>query len=90
MENSVSASQYPQERAEEINTKLHETANKPPWSWRCLSRKAARVIGVKVADLSPARLAMMAVGLQAGETRSLNWLREKKNFKGNYFYNFTG
>lgn len=85
MENSVSAPQYPQERAEQIKTKLQEKANKPRWKRRCLSRKAAREFGVKTRGLSLVRLAMMAVGLQAGETRSLSWWRKKKNFKGNYF-----
>ncbi len=88
MENSVSALQYPQERAEQIKTKLHEKANKPRWTRRCLSRKAARVLGVESRGFSCVRLAMMAVGLQAGEHRV--WTGGgKKNFKGNYFYNFA-
>lgn len=57
MENSVSAAQYPQESAEQINTKLQEKA---PEKRRCLCRKAARVLGVKGRRSSPVRRAMMA------------------------------
>lgn len=78
IENSVSASQYPQESAEQIKARLHDNANKPPWTWRCLSRKVARALAVKAADLSPVRIAMTAVGPQAGETPSLSWWRQTK------------
>lgn len=84
MENSVSAPQYPQERAAHIRTKLRaKKAEKPPRTRRCVSPRAARVFGVKGGGLSPGRLAMMAVGLQAGGTRSLSWWRkgEKKKKK---------
>lgn len=78
MENSLSAPQYPQERAEHSRTKLQEKANKPRWNRVSLTRKAARLLGVKSRGFSPVRLAMMAVRLQAGETRSLNWRRKEK------------
>lgn len=78
MENSLSAPQYPQERAEHSRTKLQEKANKPRRNRVSLTRKAARLLGVKSRGFSPVRLAMMAVRLQAGETRSLNWRRKEK------------
>ena len=79
MENSVSAPQYPQESAAHIRTKLRaKKAEKPPRTRPCVSPRAARVFGVKGGGLSPGRLAMMAVGLQAGGTRSLSWWRKGK------------
>jgi len=63
MENSVSAPQYPQKRAEQTSARLQEKANNPPppWNRRCLSQRAARVFGVEPRGESPVRLAMMAV-----------------------------
>lgn len=78
MENSVSAPQYPQERAEQIKTKLHEKANKPLLNRRCLCRKAARVFGVKATDLPAVRLAMMAVGPAGWRNTESELVAEKK------------
>lgn len=63
MENSVSAPQYPLERAKQINTKLREKAMKPPREPMCLSRKAARAFGLKNRGFSADRLAMMVEGV---------------------------
>lgn len=89
MENSVSALQYPQERAEQSKKKLHEKAHKPAWNRRCLSRKAARVHGVKSRGFSCVRLAMMAVGLQAGEHTVWTGGGKKKTSRETTFYNFA-
>lgn len=63
MENSVSAPQYPLERAKQINTKLREKAMKPPREPMCLSRKAARAFSLKNRGFSADRLAMMVEGV---------------------------
>lgn len=70
MENSVSASQYPQERHEQINTKLQQTANNPRGAPSSGSRTAARGVGLKPGDVSVVRRAMMAEGLQPGRAPS--------------------
>lgn len=100
MENSLSASQYPQKRAEShTRAKVQERAGEPPRDRASLSRKAARPLGVKRGALSAVRLAMMAGGSAGWRgTRSLEQEAErrgeeeggrKKNFKENNFYNFA-
>lgn len=88
MENSVSAPQYPQERAEHMNTKLHQRAKEPPRERSRLSRKAARVFGVESRGSSAVRLAMVAVRNTESELVAEK-NNNNKNFKGNYFYNFA-
>lgn len=90
MENSVSAPQYPLERAKQINTKLREKAMKPPREPRCLSRKAPRAFGLKNRGFSADRLAMMVEGVYKLEKHGV-WTGgfEGGDFKGNYFYNFA-
>lgn len=85
MENSVSALQYPQERAEQIKARRHEKATETPRRGKRLSRKAARVLGVRA---SAVRLAMMAGGLQRWTKRCV-WTElveeEEKKLQGNLF-----
>lgn len=80
MENSLSASQYPQERAEShTRAKAQERAGEPPRERASLSRKAARPLGVKRGASSAVRLAMMAGGSAGWRgTRSLEQEAERR------------
>lgn len=101
IENSLSASLHPQDRAKHASTKAQERASEPPREPRSWSRQAPRPLGVQHGGFPAVRLAMMALSLcvcpRLWYRLNVMWKAQgdgahtrKKNFKENYFYNFAG